>query len=750
MNAERASAVGVLVACALHRLRVAIATGALVTLAALAPAFATADRVALRGGCDASNSAELDPAPGPAAISHCGGDAWTGRIELQLQPGALRDIEIVTTGFVGRHGVTLTISEPSHTGLGPWSPIQGHSWQALALPARLRDQAVTLVLEDNSSDVFGWGGIAVRPRSPLEGSAAGYATFLVRTAAIAALLFLPGVWWRALRFRGHVMPVHLLFLPGLLVLTAAGLLAWTLPASGAIVGWTLIAGSIVAGIDALRRIRRGKWSPTGRRGRLALVVYALVVAQAFASGLNPRPVAQEYAAGTAIPGRMIASPPDHLIPYQTATYMARGLDGIEDSDAYFGAEWNIGSRGPLVPLGINSLFRAFGEVPADDPPGLGAQPWPIPTGTTGTEIARAYGWLTNGLLVLAAAGLLATLGVGDRAYRVALVWLALTPLVFINTVFLWPKLLAGGFLLLAFASALQRRWLLAGAFGAAGWLSHPIGALFLPSLALLALLASDWRTRPANAVKAVGQLVAAVLAIMAPWLAYKAQLGQPDAFLGYILGDGRGFVAADSFRSWILARWDNLLYTFVPGAFFASDAMHLWLQGPLSEPLRWAIQSAKSVPGMLGLVTVPLLCAALFVRKPLPGPRTSTTIAVVGAGTVVALVFWGYSHDGLGRNCIEPIAVVALLLVCAQPRAPLALLAALLPVVALESKWVEWSGLINTASGLSGARSDTIACLVVGAAVSIGLVAIGLRGIRLDDPDTRTECTPPASREACP
>ena len=43
--------------------------------------------------------------------------------------------------------------------------------------------------------------------------------------------------------------------------------------------------------------------------------------QAASIGLNPLGIAQEYGGDGELPGRMVASPPDHVIPYDTAVYL---------------------------------------------------------------------------------------------------------------------------------------------------------------------------------------------------------------------------------------------------------------------------------------------------------------------------------------------------------------------------------------------------------------------------------------------
>src|SRR5262249_22005274 len=157
--------------------------------------------------------------------------------------------------------------------------------------------------------------------------------------------------------------------------------------------------------------------------------------------------------------------------------------------------------------------------------------------------------------------------------QTALVWLAAAPVVVINLDYVWPKLLATSFLLLAIRAALDRRSaFVIGGWSALAYLSHPVGGLFLPVLGLfVARLAWPVARRPARRWTTLRRVVACALAggaILAPWLAFKGWVAFRDPFVDYPLGDGHGYATAANVVSWLHSRWDNLWLTLVPAGFF--------------------------------------------------------------------------------------------------------------------------------------------------------------------------------------
>ncbi|HTZ21199.1 MAG TPA: hypothetical protein VMC06_09980, partial [Opitutaceae bacterium] len=253
---------------------------------------------------------------------------------------------------------------------------------------------------------------------------------------------------------------------------------------------------------------------------------------------------------------------------------------------------------------------------------------------------------------------------------------------------------------LATAALLERRWRTAAGWVALAWLSHPVGALFLPPLGLLGAHAvwlaerergTGWRTRAGRALGALAGFAGLTLLLTSPWLGYKLWVGHSDVFMRYPLGDGHGTALAVSLASWARTRWDNLWYTLVPGAFFASDQMSVWIMGPLTASMRWIIQYAKSLPGNLGYAGFGLVAVALMRR---PRERPALVWWHLGAGAfALMLLFWGFSSDGLGRNCLEPLSIALLIATAAtwsdrHPR----LLPLWVGLVGIDSLWVVLGG----------------------------------------------------------
>jgi hypothetical protein len=322
--------------------------------------------------------------------------------------------------------------------------------------------------------------------------------------------------------------------------------------------------------------------------------------------------------------------------------------------------------------------------------------------------------------------------------------LALAPLTLINVAFLWPKLLAAYFLFLSAADILRGRsaWR-AGIWASLAYLSHPVGGLFFPALVLLRVRvhATDGGAglptlrRWGGALHSGIRMAAASLLFASPWLAYKAILGLPDVFLRYPLGDGRGFLEAHSLTSWLATRWGNLWYSFVPGAFFFSGQMPAWIEGPLSPVLRWAIQYAKSMPANMGFSWA---WAAYAVALGLSGGgawrrRASRDFALgfMLPGTAVMLVFWGFSSDGLGRNCLEPLSAAAIVWVAASW--PLSLRLTLWLALPL---WAETAYVITVgfagATGFALPAVGTADCILFALALAAlaAPIAVLLHGLR--------------------
>lgn len=517
-----------------------------------------------------------------------------------------------------------------------------------------------------------------------------FTSFLLDFGAILLLLFLPGLVWNSLRpARGLSAPW--LPIPGIVVLALFGLLFWSTPADhtgtirSVLVG--VYAGSLV--VLAFRAATARCRPKFGPYEALALSIYALVLMQAVAIGVNPLSIAQEAGLKGAHPGRMIASPPDHAIPYQTAVYFYEHLDGHQEADRF--GDWGLTARGPLVPLAINTLLQTFD---GHDRKKNRRNAWPM--SKRGEHLARALGWALNSLVVLGAYALLSALGVGRGAVVAGLSWLALSPIVSINIVYTWPKLLATYFVLLAVASIIRRRMALAGGIMGLAWLSHPVGALLIPAVGLFAVLAAP-TDKTGNRLMGRVRFVAPAAIVgafaMSPWLAFKLYLGQRDPFLLYLMGGGRGLEPASSFRTWLQVRIDNVWYTLLPFVFYFDGHMKTWLYGPLNDALRWLIQYAKSLPGHLGFSCFIPAYLSLFARSEDPFFRPYRAALLFGSFATMVL-FWGFSADGLGRNALEPLSVLLIIFATAYFPLTQRWLCFALPILAIEGQALQIGGFV--------------------------------------------------------
>src|SRR4029079_18373361 len=173
----------------------------------------------------------------------------------------------------------------------------------------------------------------------------------------------------------------------------------------------------------------------------------------------------------------------------------------------------------------------------------------------GYYVARVNGIVCNALIILGAASLLYKLGATPDGVRFGLLWLTISPLVFINVGFTWPKLLAGYFALLAMVEVLgDSRNARVALWASLSYLSHPVGALFMPALVLVQAYRAAGKQlfhQPLTFIRAAARQSVWLIAFLFPWLMYKTHIHADDQFLRYVLGDGRGEIRAASLGSWL-------------------------------------------------------------------------------------------------------------------------------------------------------------------------------------------------------
>jgi hypothetical protein len=670
--------------------------------------------------------------------TYINGDAFTGRLVSDPFPVTAATLFVPIAGYPARTGNELAIEwrgADGHTGrtvFGGSNPGEtGHLWVVDA--AGWVGGTARLILDDGLTTPCGWLAVG-SPQNPpgpatvwLLGVPRNYGWYALAALALSGLLLVPGMalrtgWPRALPDGAAVLP-----LPGLLGLVLGGLGLWLVGVHRLEAVAELWIGG-VALTAALLAVRWGLAGPPFSAAEVHdLAAWGGVAIGALAFGVLPLRVDQEYDGGTTAQGRMIASPPDMRLPYDTAAFFLRGFSGRDDHRDYFGEDWSVASRGPLSPLGLAGTDALFGEHPPD-PPNLSRDAWPA--SRDGYYLARIWGILTNSLVVVGGIGLARRLTGGTRS-SLAAAWLCAAPAVAINVDFVWPKLLATYFLLLAVSAALRPRRL-GGAvvWSVLAYLSHPVGGLFIPAIALFVFLDRELGCRAGRAAGRALRYGLGCAVGLAPWLVYRAWVGKPDPFVHYPLGDGRGTAPALSAASWLICRWHNLELTAIPGAFFRSNHMTGWIEGPLSGVARWGIGYAKALPGAVGLGAYLMAVCLIFRRRALPasGPFR---LALLAAPLALMLIFWGYSDDGLGRNCLEPVSVMLIVWAAAAWPARWRGWRWLIGLAALESVSVRMIGLLADPSFSPrelSAESLILSALALAAAVGTPAVFLAVGG----------------------
>ncbi len=217
---------------------------------------------------------------------------------------------------------------------------------------------------------------------------------------------------------------------------------------------------------------------------------------------------------------------------------------------------------------------------SDRPPVQAALVFPLETlsAATGGNSEVAYqlpAVALQGLAVTAVAVLVLQLGLTRRRRLAALLLVVMTPFVAYNAIFVWPKLLAAAYLLLAIAALFEdgeairgSTWLLVGAAVALSLLAHPGSAFSLTVLAVV--LVALWRRRVRFGPWLAGPF--ALLGLLLPWGLYRLLYDHSTSWLlkQHLAGvidrrDHRGVLQSivDQYRSLGVASWfrnrvDNL------------------------------------------------------------------------------------------------------------------------------------------------------------------------------------------------
>lgn len=349
--------------------------------------------------------------------------------------------------------------------------------------------------------------------------------------------------------------------------------------------------------------------------------------------------------------------------------------------------------------------------------------------------------------------LLRSRGVGAVRVLVVVLCTAATGAIFLNTVYVWPKMLAGAFALAALAVLLEQGSLaIVVALALLALLSHG-GVAF----SLLALLPLMWRLRPNRAQ--VGWAVATAAALYVPWAAYQHFIDPPgNRLLKYQLA---GIIVADrhSFLHDLVRQYLNHpLHSFLLNKLFNIQVLAVIPSIWRTAPSGWAgflaavrgseVTSLVVAGGLLWLSLVGLASPA--VRRSLRPLRP------VFAFLLLTVVCWVIVEFG-GSNAATVIhqgSYAALVLAVALP----ALMATYLPRVAAATligvsvawffvAWLPGLGFQWIQPGIAAVTDWSMVTLGLASLAVLGwLLLRALSGTGLPDRQQPEETRAPAAR----
>jgi hypothetical protein len=301
-------------------------------------------------------------------------------------------------------------------------------------------------------------------------------------------------------------------------------------------------------------------------------------------------------------------------------------------------------------------------------------------------------------------------GLGARQVRVAVLATSATGVMFFNTVYVWPKMLAGALALTVLAILVSRddgdrrpgAGVLAVALATLSVLAHG-GTAF----ALIAFVPFAYRLRRRVTVRSAAACTAAALALYLPWALYQRFVDPPgDRLLkwqlaGVIPIDPRGALETIeqqyrllSIDQLIANKWDNVVALVgSPALWHTQKSAPAWLGGFLGLARMAQLYDLLPAAGFLLLGALALLSpAGRRVLAPVRPLAAFTGLAII----VWILLLWGgpgvpaFIHQGAYAVVIVGIGLCAVA-VTALPR-PLAGAVAAVSVAWFAVSWVPGLG----------------------------------------------------------
>lgn len=509
-------------------------------------------------------------------------------------------------------------------------------------------------------------GLLDRPSEGLVGGSGSQLLDLVRvflTTCLALTLILgPGVLVR-IWHRGGGPSLGFLFLPGLALMVASGVIVWLLadrvdPRLVAVVCSAPILAALLTGAVAL-----DGGDVLDAEERRALFVLGCALGFAISRTLWSLGPEGELYAGTISRTLAVGDRSDSRISFILPQLATHGISPhSEEGMAYF-LPYDFSSRGPLPGLAATPVTLITGGTP---PIGIAEQPW-RPFDAQGFMAYR----LT--MMVLASTAFLSVWELAKRLGGSAVAWVALllaatTPFLITEVWFTWPKLMGASLVVLGAVRILERKPWRSGLLVGGGYLMHPSELLPLAGLSLVALWplkGARWR-RPD--IKALILLALGVAVALVTWRIVNLHSFSQNNFVEYLTSNGTE--PNPPLGRWLVYRIASTGNTLVPMLVPFVDAHDLTLNAVVGSDnghspfiIHFFFQYWTTLPFGVGIVFFPLLLISLwkaFRRWPWP----------VFAGIIVPFVafaiYWGGSRTGMMREGLQAWTLVVLATVAAQ------------------------------------------------------------------------------------
>jgi hypothetical protein len=321
-------------------------------------------------------------------------------------------------------------------------------------------------------------------------------------------------------------------------------------------------------------------------------------------------------------------PADNYIPFAVSEFFLRGISFQKERPILPHAE--VSNRTILMSL-VAVPFRAALGAPRDHPE-LGTfhyldRDWPDVSklNTNGAfEQFSVIGLVLNSLLLLGAIVFCAGFGASSIVPLATLLYIT-NPYFIGQTIYTWPKALAGFFILLAWHSIRAgHRTVVIAALLALAFHAHPYALAFAGWVALFYLL--QWR-RQKSRLSSLFIFLVTFIALLLPWIIWTRYVLQipSDLIAQNVSGPGNE-IAWTSPLNFIWIRIHNLFYTVCSTIFL----LYPFDLGAALE--RWFV----SLPGVVGLV---LIYPALARCAELPRPRSWLWCGLVGPALSILAIY---------------------------------------------------------------------------------------------------------------